>query len=248
VLFRSQVHRLDVAETLFGKAEYVALFENAFPSLPVESIENEHIGLALAAYERALITNEAPFQKWLNGEVDALSEIEKKGALLFFSKAKCASCHNGPALNSMSFNALGMKDLNQQSGVLIKDEKEAETANLGRGGFTNNEADNYKFKVPQLYNLADSPFYGHGSSFTSLKELVEYKNKAIKENTNVPDDSLDEDFTPLGLTDVEIDQLVQFLEKSLYDANLDRYVPKALPSGNCFPNNDEVSIEQLGCS
>jgi len=114
--------------------------------------------------------------------------------------------------------------------------------------FTKNEADNYKFKVPQLYNLADSPFYGHGASFTSLKDLVNYKNKAIKENVNVPSNKLDENFKPLGLTDLEVDQLVQFLKKSLHDPNLDRYVPKALPSGNCFPNNDEVSVEELGCS
>lgn len=243
-----KLHSLGVPDQLFEKAEYVALFEKAFPNLPKTEIKNEHVGLAMAAYERALISNEAPFQKWLNGAVDALSDTEKKGALLFFSKAKCTSCHNGPALNSMAFNALGMKDLSQLNNVLIKDEKEAENANLGRAGFTKNEADNYKFKVPQLYNLADSPFYGHGASFTSLKDVVNYKNKALKENTNVPDDKLDEHFKPLGLSDVEIDQLVEFLQKSLYDANLDRYVPKAIPSGNCFPNNDKVSVDDLGCS
>jgi len=243
-----QVHHLDAPKTLFNRAEYVAMFNDAFPGLPTDSINNEHIGLAVAAYERALVTNEAPLQKWLNGEYTALTENEKKGALLFFSKAKCSTCHSGPSLSSMAFNALGMKDLDQQSGVLIKDEKEAAMANLGRGGFTNNEADNYKFKVPQLYNLADSPFYGHGASFTSLKKLVEYKNMAIKENPNVPDEYLDKNFTPLGLSNVEIDQLVEFLKKSLYDPSLERYVPKAIPSGNCFPNNDKVSVEHLGCS
>jgi len=242
------VHHLNTPSHLLKKAEYVALIKEAFPKLPIDSVKNEHVGLAIAAYERALIPNEASFQKWLNGDVAAISQTEKKGALLFFSKAKCATCHNGPALNSMAFYALGMKDLDQQSGVLIKSEKEAETANLGRGGFTGVETDNYKFKVPQLYNLADSPFYGHGASFTSLKELISYKNKAVKENDNIATNKLDAHFKPLGLSDVEIDQLVQFLEKSLHDANLDRYVPKALPSGNCFPNNDELSKNELGCS
>jgi len=87
-----KVHGLDAATNLFSKAEYVALFDKAFPDLPVDSIKNEHIGLAVAAYERALISNEAPFQKWLNGEVNALTETEKEGAILFFSKAKCATC------------------------------------------------------------------------------------------------------------------------------------------------------------
>lgn len=243
-----QVHHLDAPINLFKRAEYVAMFKDAFPDLPIDSVNNEHIGLAVAAYERALVTNEAPFQKWLNGAYTALTDTEKKGALLFFTKANCSTCHNGPALNSMTFNALGMKDLNQLNDVLIKDEKEAENANLGRGGFTGIDNDNYKFKVPQLYNLADSPFYGHGASFTSLKKLVEYKNEAIKENPKVPDDMLDENFKPLGLSDFEIDELVEFLEKALYDPNLDRYVPKAIPSGNCFPNNDDVSVDELGCS
>jgi len=244
-----KVHRSDVNSKLFKSTTYRQLFKAAYPALSIRSIKNKHIGLAIAAYERTVVSNEAPFQRWLSGDYDAMTEEEKQGAVLFFTKAKCVNCHTGPALNSMEFYALGMYDLTHKNReVLIKDLKKAKKINLGRGGFTEMETDYYKFKVPQLYNLADSPFYGHGASFNSIEEIVKYKNKGIKENMFVPNRHIAVQFRPLGLNDDEIDQLVQFLEKSLYDPNLERYVPKTLPSGNCFPNGDEVSIEDLGCS
>lgn len=243
-----KVHKSDANLRLFKSTSYKQLFKAAYPSLSINSIKNKHIGLVIAAYERTVISNEAPFQKWLSGDFNAMTEEEKQGAILFFTKAKCVNCHTGPALNSTAFYALGMYDLGHKNrDVLIKDLKAAKKLNLGRGGFTEMETDYYKFKVPQLYNLADSPFYGHGASFNSIKEVIKYKNKGIKENLFVLDSKIDVQFKPLGLSDVEIDQLVQFLEKSLYDPNLERYVPETLPSGNCFPNGDEVSIEDLGC-
>lgn len=120
-------------------------------------------------------------------------------------------------------------------------------ANLGRASFTNHPWDYYKFKVPQLYNLADSPFYGHGSSFKTIKEVVNYKNLAIRENSNVLDSQLPNNFKPLQLSDTEIDQLTTFLSTALKDPMLERYQPYQVLSGNCFPNNDEQSAEDLGC-
>jgi len=54
---------------------------------------------------------------------------------------------------------------------------------------------------------------------------------------DLPESKLDYRFRPLGLTAEEIDQLVTFLEVSLYDDNLSRYVPTSLPSGQCVENN-----------
>jgi len=118
----------------------------------------------------------------------------------------------------------------------------------GRGGFTGNPDDDYKFKTPQLYNLKGLQFFGHGGSFSSVKEIIEYKNEAIAENTDVPANKLSPFFEPLHLTETEIDQLTLFIENSLYDDNLMRYVPESLPSGNCFPNADFMSSSDLGCN
>jgi len=118
---------------------------------------------------------------------------------------------------------------------------------LGRGGFTTKEEDMYKFKVPQLYNLKDSTFFGHGGTFRSIREVIEYKNEAVPAKAEVPSSQLAEGFRPLNLTEDEISALAAFLQNGLYDPALDRYVPASLPSGLCFPNNDPSSREALGC-
>lgn len=242
------VHHLHFQENpeLVENPQYVALWEDAFPEVPVaERYTDEHAGLAMAAFERTLLANQAPFQKWLRGDKSAMSDKAKRGATLFFGKANCASCHTGPALNDMEFYALGMKDLEGEGvygdGILTDDVKK------GRGGFTGKVEDEYKFKTPQLYNLADSPFYGHGASFKSIRAVVEYKNNAQSENAIVPETQLAAEFVPLNLTQAEIDDITEFLYNGLYDPNLQRYDPSALPSGDCFPNNDPASKADLGC-
>ena len=105
----------------------------------------------------------------------------------------------------------------------------------------------YKFKVPQLYNLKTSPFYFHGSSKNTLREVVEYFNEAIPENDKVPAENISPLFRPLNLNEDEIDAITLFLEESLYDDDLERYVPPFVLSGNCFPNNDPLSKAQMGC-
>ncbi len=239
-----KVHRL-LTDELNKNVVYKELFAKAFPTIPSEvRFNNINAGLAIAAYERTLLANEAPFQQWLGGNHSAMSEAEKRGAILFFGKANCGNCHSGPALNSMSFHALGMHDLD---GVGVYGTDISDVENKGRGGFTQRPEDMYKFKVPQLYNLKDSPFYGHGSSFKSIEAVVEYKNRAMPENSNVPVGQLDPQFKPLGLTSDEVKDIATFIKTALYDDNLQRYVPPALPSGNCFPNSDPDSIDDLGC-
>lgn len=241
-------HHMDVDDQLIENLPaYKPYFDQAFPQVPEEDRCNlQNAGLAIAAYERTLLANQAPFQQWLKGNKEALSKQAKEGAILFFSKAKCFTCHNGPALSSMAFYGLGMKDLYQTDAEIFNASRFS-LENKGRGGFTEKQADMFKFKVPQLYNLKSAGFYGHGASFNSLKAIVQYKNEAIAENEHVPPGQLAEDFKPLQLNDDEIEKIVAFLEDGLFDPNLNRYVPQILPSDNCFPNNDFQSRIDLGC-
>lgn len=241
------VHRLVIDYDRLEELGYVPLFDQAFPNLDKEDrYSAEMAGLAIAAYERTLLANESPFQKWLRGDQHAMSTLEKQGALLFFGKAECVTCHQGPALSSEKFHAYGMGDLDQVPEEVFNVSPTAE-AHLGRGGFTGRPADNYKFKVPQLYNLADSPFYGHGGTLRSLQEIVAYKNEGIPENPRIPRSALSEHFRPLGLNDQEVEAISIFLEKSLYDDNLDRYQPDQILSGNCFPFADPMARDDMGC-
>ena len=243
------IHRQRVNDEFVNEhPDYKAMFDEAFPQIPETERYNDTIaGLAIAAYERTVVTNKAPFQEWLKGDKTALSEKEKKGAILFFGKAGCVSCHTGPALSSNAFYALGMKDLIGE-GVTNTVGQDFFTSAEGRGGFTGNEDELFQFKVPQLYNLIESPFYGHGGSFTSIRDVVAYKNAAIPENDLVGEQYISNRFKPLGLTEEEIDQITVFIEKGLRDPDLMRYAPTNLPTGNCFPNADEMSKIDLGCN
>lgn len=227
------VHRLRFTENspLQNLASYRAMWNAAYPGGSTDILED--VGKAIAAFERTVYANQAPFQKWLRGDNTAMNESELAGANLFFGKAGCSGCHQGPALSSKPgagedelFFALGFADFDNDK-VAIHGQIE-DSARLGRGGFTQNSAQNYQFKVPQLYNLADSNIFGHGASFTSIKSVIEYKNSAVPQNANATA-NIDFRFQPLNLSIREVNELTTFLTTGLYDPNLARYLPAQLP-------------------
>ena len=242
-----KVHRLGVDADILAQLGYKAAFDEVFADVPVaERYTNTTTGLAIAAYERTLLATEAPFQRWLRGDAAALSAREMRGAIVFFGDGGCASCHSGPSLADMSFHALGMSDLHDCAEEIVQSTPNM-AAHKGRGGFTLRSADMWKFKVPQLYNLTDSRFYGHGASFRSVRDVVSYKNAGRAQNPRVPADAISADFQPLQLTEAQQRDLVAFLEDGLHDPNLRRYVPEALPSGNCFPVADALARAEMHC-
>ncbi len=239
-------HRMLVTEEFVRSNYYKDLFDMAFPDVPEDERYNRiTAGLAIAAYERTILTNRAPFQQWLKGDERAISNQQKQGAVLFFGKAGCINCHNSPSFNANDFHAVGMNDL--EGADVLGDFANFDEVRKGRGGFTQNPADDYKFKTPQLYSLKTVPFLGHGGSFESIREVIEYKNQAIHENAIVPISQLSEQFVPLNLSNTEIDALTDFVENALYDDNMERYMPSTIASGNCFPNNDIVSRQEMNC-
>ncbi|MFZ1703318.1 MAG: cytochrome c peroxidase [Saprospiraceae bacterium] len=240
-----EVHRMMYNKQTITRNNYKALFDKAFPDMDEEErYSRKAASFALSAYLRALLTDEAPFQRWLKGDKTAMSDQEKKGAILFFGKVGCVSCHNGPNLGSMQFAALGVDDLFEHGGIKtnINDAR-----NLGRGGFTLQPEDLYKFRVPQLYNLGDSGPYFHGGSKNTLEEVVRYFNNGIPENKRVPQSQLAPYLRPLNMTEQEIKDMTAFLAKGLRDPNLQRYKPTSVLSGACFPNNDLESQIDLDC-
>lgn len=241
-----EVHRIGFDEASVTEHSYKEMFDNVFSDVAVEErYTTITAGLAIAAYERTVMSNESPFQKYLDGDKDALTDNQKEGATLFFGKAECSNCHTGPALNKMEFHVLGMNEFDPAK---VTHYNIDDPAQLGRFTFTGEDSDKYAFKTPQIYNLKNLNFFGHGASFATVKEVVDYKNKGIAENSNVPAEMISDQFKALGLTSEEVDKIVDFVENGLHDANLERYVPSSLPSGNCFPNNDEISQMDLGCN
>lgn len=236
------VHRLRFHEDspLQTVPEYMELFSAAYPAGSNNVLRDA--GKAIAAYERTVLANQAPFQLWIRGDEAALTDREKRGAMLFFGDAGCSSCHTGPALSSNVgaveselFMAIGFADFDNSlpdvHGPVSLETKQ------GRGGFTGDESSMFTFKIPPLYNLADSRVFGHGSSFGSLREVLEYKNSGIPQS-NIPVRYLDSRFVPLNLTSSELVDLESFLTTGLYDVNLMRYQPDSVPSGACVVVED----------
>jgi cytochrome c peroxidase len=245
-----KMHRLKIDEQFINQFGYKDLFDAAFPDVPID-VRYTRItaALAIAAYNRTLLTNQAPWQQWLKGNKQALTDEDKRGAILFFSKGRCYECHDGPALKKDEFYALAFNDFNASETILFEGLKSFNLPTLlGRGQFTGNPADNYKFKVPTLYNLKMNSFYGHGGSFTSIRDLIQYMILGIKQNNNVPNAQLPEQFGEINLTESEINDLVTFIEQGLFDPDLSRYAPSEVLSGNCIPNNDIQSQIDLGCN
>jgi cytochrome c peroxidase len=238
------VHRMGL-DSIWKYIEYIQLFDQAFPEiLPVERYSMINAGLAIAAFERTILANRAPFQMWLKGNRAAMSDEEKEGAIIYFTSGGCHQCHTGPALNSDAFFCMGMDDL---KGPGVYGSAPDQSTEQGRGGFTGLQDDMFKFKVPQLYNLVDAPFYGHGGSFRDIRSLIEYMNEGKPQKSGIPSESFAAEFEPLGLSEVEMDQLTAFIERGLYDPDLMRYEPASIISGQCFPNNDIISKLDLGC-
>ena len=239
-------HRITINKELLDEYGYTFLFDQVFADVPVEERYTiATASLAFSAYIRTILANRAPFQDWLKGDREALGYEEKKGAILFFEKAQCIQCHYNQNLGSSEFHALGVTDMDQ---IPSYNTSPDDRRNLGRGGFTLQPEDNYRFKVPGIYNLQGANFYFHGASKTSIRDLVEYKNAAQSENSRVPQDLISSKFKPIGLTEEEKYHLIAFLENGLQDPDLKRYVPTSVLSGNCFPNADEASQLDLGCN
>ncbi|MGB3591166.1 MAG: cytochrome c peroxidase [Nonlabens sp.] len=240
-------HRLKIDEEFVDRYGYRGLFDAAFPEVDSsERYSQIYAGLAIAAFNRTILANESPWQDYLKGSHTVLSDQEKRGALLFAGKAACINCHTGPALKDNSFHAWGFGHFDNSPDAIVLESIDFETVKRGRGGFTGIASDDFKFKTPTLYNLRDAGFYGHGSTFSSIEEVIRYKagnnlqDPEARRNLAIEMGSVD-------LTEDEIEDLSAFLNHSLYDPYLVRYVPETVLSGNCFPNADLQSKIDLGC-
>lgn len=175
---------------------YNAQFKQVFGEPP--SLKN--IGMALAAFERTVVTGESSFDRYMKGNKRALTDQEKRGLILFISKAACTQCHAGPNFTDSSFHNLGLP----QAGPLKED--------LGRYEVTKNPKDKGAFKVPGLRSISMTAPYMHTGALATLEEVVEFYNQG-----GGPGPNKSEKLLKLNLSDGEKKDLVAFL-KSLNGA------------------------------
>ena len=147
---------------------YGPAFAKAFPG-DKDPITSKNFGLAIAAYERTLLTP-SKFDAFLGGDLQALTDAEQSGLRKFIDYG-CAACHNGAGIGGNSFQKFGVvEDYWKETGVKVPDK--------GRADVTKSDADLYVFKVPSLRNVAKTAPYFHDGSVAKLKRAVEIMGKA----------------------------------------------------------------------
>ena len=211
--------------------EYVRLFEQAFPEMQTGDaavVDGSTYSRALAAYARELVTRNSPYDRYVTGEEDALTDEQKSGLELFFTKAKCSACHTGPMFSDYRFIVQGVPQVGSGKGA---------GDDFGREEFTGDPADRYAFRTLTLRNVALTAPYMHDGVFETLDEVVRFYNDGAQpRHPLVTDDVMDPILVePLGLSDAEIDAIVAFME-ALTDPGtfLDPFlltVPGQVPSG-----------------
>lgn len=216
----------DAVSKIAGDKDYQAQFMQAFG----RAVNEQDMLSAIAAYERTLTSFDSPFDHFIAGETNAISDAAKHGWALFTTKARCTLCHaltdnhrDTILFTDNDYHNIGIGILNHhvassaqqaQRQLVQGDLPGIDTAAissdlsvLGRFLLTRKQDDIASFKTPGLRNLLVTGPYFHDGSEKTLWDVVDHYNKG----DGIQNPWLDSDMQPLALTEPEIDDLVAFL-------------------------------------
>jgi cytochrome c peroxidase len=192
-----------VLELINDNREYRKLFGDIYPSVkhgaPVDFIM---AGEVVAEFEFYLTFAKAPLDKYAMGIKNALSDAEKKGAIIFFTKGKCVSCHAVSGNSNQMFSDFnshnaGVPQIHPVFGVgsgnvpfselACPNKTVTGTLDYGLEEFTGNSNDRYKFRSSPLRNLKVQSSFFHNGSFKKLKDALDFHlNSSVKIATYNP--------------------------------------------------------------
>ena len=175
---------------LKGINGYTELFQTAFG----EGITDKNIGKALAAFQRLVVVNNTPYDRFLQGNETALNQQELRGLSLFTGKAMCIICHNGQNLSDNKFYNIGINTEDEGRFAVTKDEKD-----LGR------------IRTPGLYGITHTAPYMRDGSIATLEGVIDYYDSG---GGNHPNKSyfMERFMGPIGLTAEDKADLLAFLK------------------------------------
>ena len=230
-----------VVERIRTLDDYVDQFNQAFGRGP----DVQTIGMALASYERVLVSADSPFDRWYYGaDESAMDASAQRGFDIFRGKGRCVACHvitqDFALFSDGRFHNTGigyfatMRPTDTEFEVLLApgqakrvESDLAQTTgtedfrDLGRYEVTGYPDDRWRYRTPTLRNVALTAPYMHDGSLPTLREVLLFYNRG-----GVPNEVLDPLISPLGLSDAEIDDLLAFLQ-SLTGSNVDVLVSDA---------------------
>lgn len=152
---------------LSGIAGYRALFSRAYGD---EAVTAQRVADALASFQRTLVSPVAPFDRWVDGEEDAIDAQAREGFRLFTGKVRCVACHKGWRFTDDSFHDIGL-----------------DSADPGRGAHVPAEVVvmQHAFKTPSLRDLALEGPYMHDGSMQSLEDVIEHYERGGRQRPSL---------------------------------------------------------------
>lgn len=164
-------------------------YRRQFQKVFGEAINADNILKAIATYERTLVSGTAAFDRWVDGDDNAISAQAKAGFELFNGKAGCSSCHGGWNFSDNQFHDIGLP-----------------TEDIGRAGVTGSSSDRHGFKTPGLRNIGQRMPYMHNGSLPNMDAVLGHYISG-----GIPRDSRSELMKPVLLTPTELAQLKAFM-------------------------------------
>ena len=254
--------RAAVVERLNANAEYRKLFGKIFPEVKAGApIVYEMLARAISEFEFTLVFADAPIGKFARGLKNAMTEDEKRGAILFFGRANCVSCHAVAGQSNEMFSdfrqhVAGIPQIVPAAGNVTFDGPGA-NEDFGLEQVTGNPNDRYAFRSSPLRNLALQPTFFHNGCFTRLEDALRYHLDALGSASSYDPVAAGVDIdlqgprgpiapvlaridpalaTPIALTNDEFRELFAFLRTGLLDPkanphDLRKLIPARVPSG-----------------
>lgn len=179
---------------LNDNAGYRQLFAVAYPGQPIGP---ETVSKAIASFERTVVSNDSPFDRWVSGDAKAMTPDQVKGFAVFVDpkKGNCAVCHSGANFTDNGFHNLGLASFG------------GDNPDVGRFAQRPLPVLKGAFKTPTVREAANTGPYFHDGSARTLMDVVEHYDRGGDVRTN-----LSKDIHPLGLSAEEKRQLVSFME------------------------------------
>lgn len=213
-----------IIERLSAIPEYKNSFKKVFGT---DEITTQNIAKAIASFERTLIANNSPYDRYIRGDKTAMSQKQVDGMNAFVNVG-CASCHFGPMLSDYKLHTLG-----------VVENPKLDDKDIGAG--------KYDFRTPTLRNLAYTAPYMHNGMHETLEEVMNFyvllaqgnnggedgdgnNENELELNKNINSNKISPLARQLNMEDDVNDAIIEFLN-ALNDPDFDKTIPKSVPSG-----------------
>jgi cytochrome c peroxidase len=211
--------RDELVKELKAIPEYVRLFDKAFGGDRGSAVSFNNVTLAVAAFERTIISDGSPFDRYAAGDQTALTAEQRRGLTLFRSlKTRCFECHGFPTFANPDFKVIGVPKMPGQAD------------DFGRSEVEGGEPYKNAFKVPTLRNVALTAPYMHNGRFQTLEEVIDFYSNGGGNGEGLQLSNLDDKIRRFKISDQEKRDLIAFLY-ALTDESKKPEIPDKVPSG-----------------